>query len=158
MLTAAVCAALSAAGLAVALLTAYRRRFLSATRIAAAALLPVGLAMSGLLKLGGTIGSAVGEWAAGLVFKPTVWVGFGVLAVAGALFFAARVAGRRGGDRRERTAALPAERGTAVAPGASAPSLGPGRSTARPGTRPGKTSDGLEDFRDIEAILKKHGI
>ncbi|MGO4753376.1 hypothetical protein AB4212_33010 [Streptomyces sp. 2MCAF27] len=47
MLTDTVCAAASAAGLAVAFVTAYRKRFLAATRIAAYALLPVGLAMTG---------------------------------------------------------------------------------------------------------------
>lgn len=63
MLTSTVCVALSAAGLAIALLTAYRRRFRRATMIAAAALLPVGLYMTGLVSLAGTVVRAVADWA-----------------------------------------------------------------------------------------------
>ncbi|MGP3953798.1 hypothetical protein [Streptomyces sp. 7N604] len=155
MLTTTVCVALSAAGLAIAILTAYRRRFLRATRIAALSLIPVGLAMAGLAELGGEVGRAVGDWAADLVFKPSVWAGFAVLATSVVLFAAARIAGRRGAGRR---ADGPAGR-PAVEPGASAPTLGPGRQSVQP--KPKATSgssDGLEDFQDIEAILKKHGI
>ncbi|MEC4020969.1 hypothetical protein [Streptomyces sp. H27-D2] len=167
MLTTTVCAALSAAGLAIALLTAYRRRFLAATRIAAFSLLPVGLAMAGLIGLGGKIGRAVGGWSADLVLKPTVWAGFGVLAVAVVLYVATRFASGRGADRteerttrtstrKERRAAAAAQR-TAVAPSASAPSLGAGHTAARPEPK-AKAAGGKEDFSDIEAILKKHGI
>ncbi|EPJ39398.1 hypothetical protein STAFG_3529 [Streptomyces afghaniensis 772] len=42
-----------------------------------------------------------------------------------------------------------------MAPAASAPSLGQG---ARPATRPAAPTRGDDDFSDIEAILKKHGI
>ncbi|OEV10652.1 hypothetical protein AN220_31070, partial [Streptomyces nanshensis] len=92
MLTTTVCAALSAAGLAIAFLTAWRRRFAAATRLAAVALVPVGLAMSGLVGLGGKIGKAVGGWAADLVLKPTVWAGFAVLACAVVLWIIGRAA------------------------------------------------------------------
>lgn len=166
MLTTTVCAALSAAGLAVAFLTAWRRRFVRATRIAAVSLLPVGLAMAGLIGLGGKIGKAFGTWAADLVLKPTVWAGFGVLACAVLLYVIARFADGRGAgaeaatSRKERRAAARAERtDPAAAPGANAPALG----TAAPATRaPAKgkagASAGGDDFSDIEAILKKHGI
>lgn len=175
MLTTTVCAALSAAGLAVAFLTAYRRRFAAATRIAAFALVPIGLAMAGLIDLAGEVGRAVGGWAADLVLKPTVWAGFGVLAVAVVLYVVARVAAGRGSDsghgrpsRRERRAAARAERqqtaggqdpagalGAAGAGGAGgAAASGAGASKGR--REAGKGED--EDFSDIEAILKKHGI
>jgi hypothetical protein len=63
---------------------------------------------------------------------------------------------RRGGTRKERRAAArAADRPEAVAPVASAPSLGQG---SRPATRPAPASRGEDDFSDIEAILKKHGI
>src|SRR4051795_2620199 len=91
MLTTTLCAALSAGGLAIAMLTAYRRRFLAATRIAAVSLVPVGLAMAGLVTLGRKVGTATGHWAADLVFKPTVWMGFGVLAVAALLYGVTRL-------------------------------------------------------------------
>jgi hypothetical protein len=152
MLTETVCAAVSAAGLGIALLTAYRRRFLAATRIAAYALIPIGLVLTGLVK-----------WVADIVFKPTVWLGFGVLALSVALFAVSRAVERRslGGSRKERRAQAAAER-DALAPGASAPSLDAGRGGA-PASRPAPSakkgkSRGGEDFSDIEAILKKHGI
>ncbi|MGW3562851.1 hypothetical protein ACWDSL_02940, partial [Streptomyces sp. NPDC000941] len=105
MLTDTVCAAASAAGLAVAFVTAYRKRFLAATRIAAYALLPVGLAMTGIL-----------DWIADLVFKPSVWLGFGVLGLSWLLFMVTRAVERRGGGtRKERRAAAAAERGGAAA-------------------------------------------
>ncbi|WP_069814123.1 hypothetical protein [Streptomyces sp. TP-A0874] len=156
MLTSTVCVALSGAGLAAALLTAYRRRLLLATRIAAFALVPVGLAMAGLTDLGKDVGVAVGRWSTGLVLKPTVWAGFGILGLAVLLFLVARIAKRRsgpatgqGGSRAE---------AAAVAPRASAPELG---SAGRPaaGADKGRSgAAGLEDFQDIEDILKKHGI
>ncbi|MET8682442.1 hypothetical protein ABZW18_34020 [Streptomyces sp. NPDC004647] len=158
MLTTTVCVALSAVGLAVAFLTAYRRRYLRATRIAAVALIPVGLAMAGLAELGEKVGRAVGDWGADLVFKPSVWAGFAVLATSAVLFVVARAAGRRGAGRTGSRAVDTVQR-PAAAPGASAPSLGSGRRTAQPKPRAKAGSDdGTEDFEDIEEILKKHGI
>ncbi|MGW1195950.1 hypothetical protein ACWD4B_08815 [Streptomyces sp. NPDC002536] len=149
MLTSTVCAAVSAAGLGIAVLTAYRKRFLAATRIAAYALIPVGLVLTGVV-----------DWLTGLVLKPSVWAGFAVLALSAVLFAVSRaVERRRGGSRKERRAAAAAAGPDAVAPAASAPSLGPARTERPTGRTKAKApaSDG-EDFSDIEAILKKHGI
>ncbi|KUL35210.1 hypothetical protein ADL22_28255 [Streptomyces sp. NRRL F-4489] len=148
MLTSTVCAAVSAAGLGIAALTAYRKRFLAATRIAAFALIPVGLVMTGVV-----------DWVTSIVFKPTVWAGFGVLALSALLFAIGRFAERRRGisGRRERRAA--SGPGTqAVAPAASAPSLGAGRKAPKSTPAPGAEVAPKDDFSDIEAILKKHGI
>ncbi|KDN73272.1 membrane protein [Streptomyces olindensis] len=145
MIAETVCSAVSAAGLGIAAITAYRRRFLTATRIAAYALVPIGLVMTGVV-----------EWLADTAFSPTAWAGFGVLGVAWVLFTTTRVVERRrGGTRKERRAARAAAQPEAVAPGASAPSLGQGSS---PAARPAAAPRGDEDFSDIEAILKKHGI
>ncbi|GAB2586013.1 hypothetical protein GCM10027168_18460 [Streptomyces capparidis] len=149
VLTLTVCVALSGAGLAICFLHVYRRRFLRAVRIAAWSLLPIGLWMSGLLPLGQDVAEAVADWAKDLVFDPTVWTGFAVLALSAVLFVVARVAGRRG-----KGTALP-EPGTAPA----APAAG-GRS-ALGGGRKGRGSssdDGLSDFREIEEILRRRGI
>ncbi|MGD3108562.1 hypothetical protein [Streptomyces sp. YGL11-2] len=151
MLTSTVCAAVSAAGLGIAALTAYRKRFLAATRIAAFALIPVGLVMTGVI-----------DWVTSIVLKPTVWAGFGVLALSAVLFMISRVVERRRGigGRKERKAAA-ASRPDAVAPAASAPSLGAGRAPqqAPKGKQaPGRDLAPKDDFSDIEAILKKHGI
>ncbi|MFJ2741055.1 hypothetical protein ACIO3O_15430 [Streptomyces sp. NPDC087440] len=153
MLVETVCSAVSAAGLGIAAITAYRKRFLTATRLAAYSLVPVGLVMIG----------AVG-WLSDIVFKPVVWAGLGVLGVAWLLFVTTRFVERRsGGTRKERKAARAAQR-DAVAPAASAPSLGAARPAGAPAAAPapapaqakGKKAD--DDFSDIEAILKKHGI
>ncbi|MFD7666298.1 hypothetical protein [Streptomyces sp. NPDC059788] len=153
MLSSTVCTVVSVAGLGIAALTAYRKRFLAATRIAAISLVPVGLAMTGVI-----------DWLTGVVFKPVVWAGFGVLALSVVLFMIARVAERHslkaGGSRKERRAAARQRGQEAVAPKASVPSLGAG---AQAGQQPaagskGKAGAPQEDFSDIEAILKKHGI
>ncbi|AKJ14331.1 membrane protein [Streptomyces incarnatus] len=147
MIAETVCSAVSAAGLGIAVVTAYRRRFLAATRIAAYSLVPVGLVMTGVV-----------GWLADTAFSPTAWAGFGVLGAAWLLFAGTRaVERRRGGTRAERKAAR-GDRSEAVAPAASAPSLGPG---TRPATGPATTpraKGSTDDFSDIEAILKKHGI
>lgn len=151
MIAETIFSAVSAAGLGIAVVTAYRKRYLAATRIFAYALVPVGLVMTGIVK-----------WAAHTAFSPVAWLGFAALGVAWLLFLLTRAVERRtGGTRKERRAAAKAARqGQAVAPAASAPSLGQGvtpavRPEARPEPRDRKSGD---DFSDIEAILKKHGL
>ncbi|MFJ6570314.1 hypothetical protein ACIQNU_23125 [Streptomyces sp. NPDC091292] len=152
MIAETVCSALAVAGLGIAAVTAYRKRFLTATRLVAYALVPAGLVMTGAVK-----------WAVDTAFSPTAWAGFGVLAVAWVLFMTTRaVERRRGGTRKERRAAAKAAKREAVAPAASAPSLGQaaGRPEAQPASKPASkpASGSTDDFSDIEAILKKHGI
>ncbi|MEU6441921.1 hypothetical protein [Streptomyces sp. NPDC047046] len=155
MLAETICSAVSVAGLGIAAVTAYRKRFLSAARVAAYSLVPIGLVMTGVVK-----------WLAHTAFSPTAWAGFVVLGAAWLLFLATRsVERRKYGSRKERRAAARAAReNEATAPAASGPAL-PGRSPARPasggagqqtGSSRGAKPD--EDFSDIEAILKKHGI
>lgn len=151
MIAETVCSAVSAAGLGIAVVTAYRKRFLAAARIAAYALVPVGLVMTGVV-----------GWLADTAFSPTAWAGFGVLGGAWLLFVTARaVERRRGGSRQDRREVQAAQR-EAVAPAASAPSLGQARGKAsRPAAQPAAKQRGGgagDDFSDIEAILKKHGI
>ncbi|MDX2671182.1 hypothetical protein PV376_16880 [Streptomyces sp. NRRL_ISP-5395] len=156
MLAETICSAVSAAGLGIAAVTAYRKRFLTATRIAAYSLVPIGLVLTGVV-----------EWVAGIAFKPSVWLGFGVLGLSWLLFMTTRAIERRSGTTRaERKAARAAERNEAVAPAASAPSLGAGATAgpaaAKPQPQPrAKKQEAAapgDDFSDIEAILKKHGI
>lgn len=152
MIAETVCSAVSAAGLGIAVVAAYRKRFLTAARITAYALVPIGLVMTGTVK-----------WLANTAFSPTAWAGFGVLAIAWLLFMTTRaVERRRGGSRKERKAAAAAGRGDtsgAVAPGASAPALGKSaRGESRQPAKPAATRGDTDDFSDIEAILKKHGI
>jgi hypothetical protein len=158
MLAETICSAVSVAGLGIAAVTAYRKRFLSAARIAAYALVPVGLVMTGVVK-----------WLAHTAFSPMAWAGFVVLGAAWLLFLATRTIERRlHGTRKERRAATRAakegKQNGASAPTAPAPAL-PGRVPARPAAGGGRQAAGSsrgarpdEDFSDIEAILKKHGI
>ncbi|MDC0767684.1 hypothetical protein [Streptomyces sp. HD] len=147
MIAETVCSAVAAAGLGIAAVTAYRKRFLAATRIAAYSLVPLGLVMTGVV-----------DWLADTAFSPTAWAGFGVLGLSWLLFSTTRaVERRRGGTGKERKGTRSAPQRDAVAPQASAPSLGPGsRRSTRPATAP--RADAGDDFSDIEAILKKHGI
>jgi hypothetical protein len=147
MIAETICSAVSAAGLGIAAVTAYRRRFLSALRITAYALVPVALVMIGVV-----------QWIADTAFSVTAWAGFAVLGVAWVLFMISRAVERRTvGTRKERRAAAKAAKREAVAPAASTPSAVPGKLPAvQPAAAPrGKAKD---DFSDIEAILKKHGI
>ncbi|MFD5367570.1 hypothetical protein [Streptomyces sp. NPDC127103] len=138
MLAETICSAVSVAGLGIAAITAYRKRFLSAARIAAYSLVPIGLVMTGAV-----------EWLVDTAFSPVAWAGFGVLGAAWLLFLSTRAVERRRGGRK--VTAGGAEPG-AVAPASSSPSRAV---TAKPQT--GATPAG-DDFSDIEAILKKHGI
>ncbi|MEU9361545.1 hypothetical protein AB0D35_25985 [Streptomyces sp. NPDC048301] len=152
MLAETICSAVSAAGLGIAAITAYRKRFLTATRIAAYSLVPVGLVMTGVV-----------EWVSDIAFKPSVWIGFGLLGAAWLLFMITRtVERRRGGTRKERKAATTPGQGGAVAPSASSPSLTTGAAGPQAGERtrkkPQQAAAPGDDFSDIEAILKKHGI
>lgn len=143
MLAETICSAVSAAGLGIAAITAYRRRFLAAARIAAYALVPVGLVMTGAV-----------QWLAGTAFSPVAWAGFGLLGASWLLFTGTRVIERRrggGAPRRERKAAERAAQPGAVAPGTSAPSLEAGAKRRR-------EKSPADDFSEIETILKKHGI
>ncbi|MET9556014.1 hypothetical protein [Streptomyces sp. NPDC006645] len=153
MIAETICSAVSAAGLGIAAITAYRKRFLAATRIAAYSLVPVALVMTGVV-----------QWLADKAFSPTAWVGVGLLGLSWLLFLTTRMVERRSGvgTRKERRAAARAAQRDAVAPAASAPSLGASAApVAQPKAAKAKKSGGTDsgdDFSDVEAILKKHGI
>ncbi|MFE6051723.1 hypothetical protein ACFQ6N_13270 [Kitasatospora sp. NPDC056446] len=151
MLSAAISFILTAGGVAVAGLRAYRRRFLSATRWFAVALLPAGLYLTGLFPLASTIGRAFTDWAAKLVFDPRVWTGIVLLGVSAVLLLTTRWAGRRGAVE------APPERPAATGPASERPAVAP---APKPAKKPagGKRADGLGDFEDIEEILRKRGI
>lgn len=141
MLIGTFCTLLSAAGLGVAFLVARRRRYAAALRIAAVALLPVSLAMIGVVQL-----------LRRLTFDPVAWAGLGVLGAAALMFLAARLADGRG----RRAGAGSASGAGAAADGAAAPAL-PSPKRRRAVSKPGRSGE-TDDFSEIEAILKKHGI
>ncbi|MFF4379668.1 hypothetical protein [Kitasatospora sp. NPDC001547] len=152
MLSASISFILTAGGVAFAGLRAYRRRFLSATRWFAVALLPAGLYLTGLFPLASTIGREFTDWATKLVLDPRVWTGIALLGVSAALLLTTRWVGRRGGA----VEGAP-ERPAAAGPAPERPAVAP---TPRAAKKPaaGKREDGLGDFADIEEILRKRGI
>ncbi|MFE7776079.1 hypothetical protein ACFU5O_19665 [Streptomyces sp. NPDC057445] len=145
MLAETIFSAVSAAGLGIAAVMAYRKRFLSATRIAAYALVPLGLVLTGAV-----------EWVAGTAFSPVAWAGVGVLGLAWVLFMTSRAVERRALGKAPQDTTRPG-----AVPPSSAPALG--KASRKPG-QAGRSKGGQgtagqgEDFSDIEAILKKHGI
>lgn len=161
-----VCSALSAAGLAIALLTAWKktrtgRHFRRATAIAGWALVPIGLHLTGLVGVFGTIGVEFGKWAAKLVFSMQVWTGFAVLAVGVLLMVIARLTGGRG---RKAKRSKGVDAGTAAGPAAPEASKPAGalpaeKRAAQPASSSKSSGDGEgEDFSEIEEILKRRGI
>ncbi|MFI9362170.1 hypothetical protein ACIG5E_14080 [Kitasatospora sp. NPDC053057] len=151
MLTAAISFLLTAGGVAVAGLRAWRRRFLSATRWFAVALLPAGLYLTGLFPLATTIGREFADWAAKLVFDPRVWTGVVLLGVSAALLVTTRWVGRRGAVE------APSERPPAAGSAPERPAVANAPKAPKK-QQTGKRDDGLGDFADIEEILRKRGI
>jgi hypothetical protein len=134
-------AALTVAGLLVAVLVWSRRGPGRGLRVAGWALLPLAAALTGLLRLAADIVDAVGRWATRLVFSPTVWLGVVVAGVAVLLWVVGGLLSARSGRRT-----APAVTGRPGPP-------------AAPPARQGRGKEQLmEDQDDIEAILRKHGI
>lgn len=145
MLIYAVCGTLSAAGLWFAYRSFRRRRYATGLRTASVALLPMGLAMTGVVR-----------FVLNMTFNPIAWAGIALVGLAVVLFLVARALDARGvpdggsgPSPEQRPAAAPAAAAggeIASAPRREAPARKTGGGT------------GTEDFSDIEAILKKHGI
>src|ERR1700712_3909780 len=94
-----------------------RRDMRGATRMAALALVPVGLDLAGFVRLGRKVADAVGHWAIHLVFDPLVWIGIVMLGVAALLWVVAGFG------------AAPVDEPPATSAGARR-SVGPGRQKA----------------------------
>ncbi|MFE4000555.1 hypothetical protein ACFX43_17380 [Nocardioides sp. YIM B13467] len=130
---------------------AFRRRGLGAgVKAAGWTLLAPAAYLTGLLRAGGRIVDAVADWAARLVFSPTVWIGFGIAALAIVLIFVARLLPTK--EKPSRAARK------AAAGAAPAGSAGPA-SVAAPKTAKGPVvDDDDDDMADVNDILKKYGI
>ena len=130
---------------------AFRRRGLGAgVKAAGWTLLAPAAYLTGLLRAGGRIVDAVADWAARLVFSPTVWIGFGIAALAIVLIFVSRLLPTKEKPSRA------ARKGAAGA--APAGSAGPA-SVAAPKTAKGPVvDDDDDDMADVNDILKKYGI
>jgi hypothetical protein len=129
---------------------AYRRRGLAAgLRGLAWTLIPVAAWLTGTLKLAANIVNDVLDWAARLVFSPTVWLGVIVAGASAGLWFVSGVLRARGIGVREK--AVEGGRTKQV------PAASPGK-PASPPKQSAARKDDLDDMEEIEAILKRHGI
>jgi len=127
---------------------AYRRRGLAAgLRGLAWTLIPVAAWLTGTLKLAANILNDVLDWAARLVFSPTVWLGVIVAGVSAGLWFVSGVLRARGIGARAK----------AVEGGRTEQAASPGK-PASPPKRSAARKDDPDDMEEIEAILKRHGI
>jgi hypothetical protein len=144
------CAGLTAAGLAASWLAWRRRGAAAGLRGVAWSLLPLAAYLTGVVGLGWRVGSAVGRWAAGFVFSPTVWAGLVVTATSAALFaVSGRLRRRARGRQQDRVAAA----------GRAAAVTGGGRKSVEPpaaGAKSGPAGD--DDLAEIEEILRRRGI
>ncbi|MGD0555384.1 MAG: cellulose synthase [Streptosporangiaceae bacterium] len=174
------CAGLSGLGLVLSYLAGRKRGLRSFLRGAAWSLLPIAAYLTGSIEMFWKIGSAIGSFATAFVFSPRVWSGIAVAGLAAVLFIAS--GGRRRRRARVGRQAKDGVTGTGSA-GASGgqPALDAGQGSAAttvavPATRPGAAqpagtgSDGKakrgkggaaqgdDDMKEIEEILRKHGI
>ncbi len=114
----------------------------------AVAIVPAGLAMSGLAVMFGRIGVAIGRFFTGFVFSPFVWTGFALLGGAVALEFAARAMGARGMGGAS-VGESTGKRASETKPGQIEPSR------KLPSSKRAPVDD---DMADIEELLRRRGI
>jgi hypothetical protein len=117
-----------------------RRDRTGTLRMAALALVPLGLDLAGFVRLGRKVGDAVGHWAINLVFNPLVWIGIIMLGLAALLWFVA------GFGEDAEVAAEPTR-------------LSRKQRRAVTGSAPVKARQAsYDEDPEIEAILRKHGV
>jgi hypothetical protein len=156
------CGGLTAVGLIGSWFALRRRGPRAAARWLAWALLPIAAYLVGVLQVLWRFGVAIGDFFSGLAFSPKVWSGVILAGVSLVLFVV--TGGLRGRARRkhakaERDSQEPVTKALATAPPRTAPAAGAGRPAAAPvpAKRKGAAPDD-DDFGEVAAILKRHGI
>jgi hypothetical protein len=165
------CGGLTGLGLVLSYLAMRRRGAGVGLRWAAWSLLPLAAYLTGAIEMFWKMGVAIGDFAKGFVFSPQVWAGIALAGLAVVLFVVSGSVRRRVGAGQDKRAAesgagggraLNQNRATpggqlATRPAATAPVAGPAASPAK--TRKGKSAaDDDDDLKDIEDILRRHGI
>jgi hypothetical protein len=156
------CGGLTAVGLIGSWFALRRRGPRAAARWLAWALLPIALYLVGILQVLWRFGVAIGDFFGGLAFSPKVWSGVILAGISLVLFVV--TGGLRGRSKRKRAKAEPdsqppATRALSAAPPAAASDGMASRPKAAPvpAKRKGAAPDD-EDFGEVAAILKRHGI
>lgn len=146
------CIAVTVIGLALSWMAWRRRGAASGLRGTAYSLLPLGLYLTGVIPLLWKVGAQIAGWAAGLIFKPTVWAGTLVLGLAILLWIVSGMMIRRKvtkGNRAEDGEVEAAPRAAEAGRGAAADrTIASGQSAG----------SGGDDFKDIEELLRRRGI
>jgi hypothetical protein len=167
------CAGLTGLGLVLSYLAMRRRGIGAGLRGVAWSLLPLAAYLTGSIAMFWKMGVAVGDFAKGFVFSPKVWAGIAVAGLALVLFVVSGPLRRRQVDQgaQKRAASsgaggartLPQSRATAsggqlaTRSAATVPAASPGQAPAK--ARKGKSAaDDDDDMKDIEDILRRHGI
>src|SRR5215831_16044539 len=155
------CGGLTAAGLIGSWFALRRRGPRAAARWIAWSLLPIALYLVGILQVLWRFGVAIGDFFGGLAFSPKVWSGVILAGISLVLFVV--TGGLRGRARRRQekgdrdTAATKAL--SAAPPAAAAAAGAPSRAAAPvPAKRKGGATPADEDFDEVAAILRRHGI
>lgn len=156
------CGGLTALGLIGSWFALRRRGPRAAARWLAWSLLPIALYLLGILQVLWRFGVAIGDFFSGLVFSPKVWSGVVLIGIALVLFVV--TGGLRGRARRKEARAEPdsqppATRALGAAPpaAASAGMASQPKAAPVPAKRKGAAADD-DDFGEVAAILKRHGI
>jgi hypothetical protein len=167
------CAGLTGLGLVLSYIAMRRRGVGAGLRGVAWSLLPLAAYLTGSIEMFWKMGVAVGDFAKGFVFSPRVWAGIAVAGLALVLFVVSGPLRRRrverGEDKRAAGAGagsartLPQNRTTAsggelaTRPAATVPAASPAQAPRN--ARKGKSAAGDDDdMKDIEDILRRHGI
>jgi hypothetical protein len=156
------CGGLTALGLIGSWFALRRRGPRAAARWLAWSLLPIALYLIGVLQVLWRFGVAIGDFFGGLAFSPKVWSGVVLVGISLVLFVV--TGGLRGRARRKQAKAEPDSQPPATrALGAAPPTAASAGMASRPKAAPvpakrkGAPADD-EDFGEVAAILKRHGI
>jgi hypothetical protein len=155
------CGGLTAVGLIGSWFALRRHGPRAAARWVAWSLLPIALYLIGILQVLWRFGVAIGDFFGALAFSPKVWSGVVLAGISLVLFVV--TGGLRGRTRRRQQKA---ERDTeatrelsAAPPAAASAAARPSRQAAPvPAKRKGAATPADEDFGEVAAILKRHGI
>ena len=157
-----ICLGLTVAGAALSVLIWRRSGVRRGLRGMAWSALPLALYLSGAIIMVGRIGSAVVQFASGFVFSPRTWAGLVLFGVAGLTFLGTgglpmlrRGRARKNRDRKGK------EREPELTAGSSGTAGGAGREpvpAAKASKQGGVKSAVDDDLKDVEEILRKHGI
>lgn len=150
------CIGVTVIGLVLSFLAWRRRGAASGLRGSAYSLLPLGLYLTGVIPLLWRVGAQIVGWAAGLIFKPTVWAGTIVLGLAVLLWVVSGMLLRRKVTKSNRADSDGADAGPAAATGTGRrPAV---ERTTASGQSAGASGGDDDDLKDIEELLRRRGI